>query len=128
MAKLSLGQACPTTDPMYPGGCPSGYTLQQAYFVSSGGYGAANAPGAVAVANPSVNNCPQSFVCLNPSYQTPGLVSDNTCMSKQKDVLIAMEAGAALGLLIAPDWWLLWLAGAAAAFFYSAIGCPGESD
>ncbi len=106
-----LGQTCPTVDPMYPNGCPAGFTLEELYYVpnSEAQNVTASTPGAVPQPNPSFTGTGPCFAyaCRSASGQSPiGAVQatcSNSAIYTQPEFLALFGAGAAALFLL--DGW-----------------------
>lgn len=121
---------CPTVDPMYPTGCPAGYTLQELYYVPNSEVTnvTASTPGAIPLPNPSYTGSGSclTYACMNSSMNTPSGVSDQQCYQNNQMIQIAV---AAAGLLLLPGW--LKLLAPVVAFFLPGTVlpvCPGSAD
>jgi hypothetical protein len=94
MGLQAASVTCPSVDPMYPTGCPAGFTAQQIFYVPNSEqpltYGTPG-PGAVPMPNPSIQNCNQSFSCVNAQGQSPIAATQGTCPT------LTPAAGWALG-------------------------------
>lgn len=110
MHKTSLGAACINADPQYPNGCPSGFTLQQVYYVpnipaNAGNPQAGNVnvpastPGAVPMPSNTVPGCTQ-YQCFNASNLGPYDAAQNACPKFTPMGMVVIAATAGIVLLL----------------------------
>jgi hypothetical protein len=106
--RLGMGQV--HVDPLYPNGCPSGFTVQP-----------------VPTAGPlgtTVVSASSAWACQNQQGLTPAQAGSISCFPINPEVLIG--AVATIGLLMLPGWWkILALPAAGFTFIVEAL-CGGS--